>query len=204
MSSVARRSTLSTLDLPRIYTIVVSLAFFLSGVVGVVMGDGIETFDLFSFPMNVPHGAAHMVLGIVGFVALGSSRELAYPKFMATVLTFLFLAGTLPQPAFGFLPLGGSDMFLHGVPAALGGYVLAKAGPQKRDPTDAMMASLVAIEHTRLLIERTSPTARDATVAAASDAVAAADARLAAVRDGARPAASEDPAATPGSGNRNS
>lgn len=169
-------------DLPRLYTIIVSLLFFGSGVAGVVMGHGSEPFMMWTFPMNLSHGAAHMVLGGVGFVALGSDRELAYPKFMATVLTFLFLCGNLPQPAFGILPVGGSDMFLHGLPAALGGYVLAKAGPKKRDPHEAALASLVAIEHTRLLLESTLAEAEKATLEAGSAARAAADERIAALR----------------------
>jgi hypothetical protein len=67
----------------------------------------------------------------------------------------LFLCGNLPQPAFGLIPVGGADRFLQRLPAALGGYALAKSAPRKDDPQDAALASLVAIEHTRLLLEST-------------------------------------------------
>lgn len=144
------------LNLPTAYAAGVSLAFFGSGAAGVAMAEGTQSFSLFGFPMNAPHGAAHLLLGGIGFVAIKARRELAYAKFMSTVLAFLFLCGNLPQPAFGIIPVGGSDMFLHGLAASLGAVTIAKSSLKSDDvktARDTAMASLLAIEHTRLLMQ---------------------------------------------------
>lgn len=173
------------LDLPTLYGIGVSLAFFGSGAAGVIMGDGSKPFDLLGFPMNVPHGAAHLLLGGIGFWALKAQRELAYAKFMSTVLAFLFLCGNLPQPAFGLIPVGGSDMFLHGLAASLGAVAIAKSAHKSDDAKsakDAATAALVAIEHTRLVLEQSIPVQPSALHDVSAAAQAAADERLAAMQ----------------------
>ena len=144
------------LNLPTAYAAGVGGAFFLSGAAGVSMAHGTASFSLFGFPMNAPHGAAHLLLGALGLIAIKANRELAYAKFMSSVLAFLFLCGNLPQPAFGIIPVGGSDMFLHGLAASLGAIAIAKSSFKADDvktTKETAMASLVAIEHTRLLVE---------------------------------------------------
>ena len=144
------------LNLPTAYAAAMGVAFFGSGAAGVSMGHGTDEFSLFGFPMNAPHGAAHLLLGGLGFVAIKANRELAYAKFMSSVLAFLFLCGNLPQPAFGIIPVGGSDMFLHGLAASLGAIAIAKSSFKADDvktTKETAMASLVAIEHTLLTVQ---------------------------------------------------
>ena len=183
------RAFAARIDLLRVYGYAMSLSFFGSGVAAVLMAQahshGTDEFMLLGLPMNIHHGGSHMLLGGIGFAALAAHRELEYAKFMATVLAFLFLCGNLPQPAFGFLPVGGSDMFLHGAAASLGAYAIAKR-PSPPDESagvkEMAMASLVAIEHTRLLLESSSPKVRDRLPDAETAARLAAESRLAALR----------------------
>jgi hypothetical protein len=45
-----------------------------------------------------------------------------YAQVVGMVLLEVALAGFLPQPLLGILPIGGADIFLHAATGALGAY----------------------------------------------------------------------------------
>jgi hypothetical protein len=77
------------------------------------------------FPVNVLHNLAHLLLGVWGILAARSfGGAKAYARLAGVLYLLLAGLGLVDPTAFGLLPLGGNDVWLH---VALGA-VLALVG----------------------------------------------------------------------------
>jgi hypothetical protein len=112
------------MPLSRLYALVLGAVYVLVGLVGFVVAPGLEPRPLVIFDINLVHNLVHLALGIAGLAAyfggFGTSR--LYAQVVGTVLLVVALAGFLPQPLLGILPIGGADIFLHAATGALGLY----------------------------------------------------------------------------------
>lgn len=123
------------LTLSKSYAVVFGAVYTLVGILGFFVSTTLATADLIVFPVNVLHNVAHLVLiGIPGLVAYFVNRTVAYARAMTVLFAVLVVAGLLPQPFLGIIPLGGWDIALHalsGIAAAAAGWVVYRAtGPR--------------------------------------------------------------------------
>jgi hypothetical protein len=114
-----------------IFIIVAVLGFIAPG--GLVMAmDPTTGMVLGIFPVNLLHNIVHLLFGVWGLVA---SRSWAGSKTFFTVGGIIYVVltclGFLVPMGFGLVPLGGADIWLHGVLAIamLGLGLTAKAAP---------------------------------------------------------------------------
>ncbi len=113
------------LSLSRSYAVVFGAVYSLVGILGFFVSTTLATANLIVFPVNVLHNVAHLVLiGIPGLVAYFTGRSVGYARVMTVLFAVLVVAGFLPQPFLGIIPLGGWDIALH----ALSGIAAAAAG----------------------------------------------------------------------------
>jgi Domain of unknown function (DUF4383) len=112
------------MSLSRLYAVVLGAVYLLVGVVGFAVAPGLEARPLVIFDINLVHNLVHVALGIGGlaayFAGLPASRF--YAQTVGVVLLVVALAGFLPQPLLGILPIGGADIVLHALTGALGVY----------------------------------------------------------------------------------
>lgn len=90
------------------------------------------------FPVNVLHNVVHLLFGIWGLVAsrtFGGAR--GYARIAGVLYLVLAAVGYISPNGFGFVPLGGNDIWLHGVL----GVVLAAAGFTARELRPPVQAS---------------------------------------------------------------
>jgi hypothetical protein len=114
-----------------IFILVAVLGFISPG--GLVMAmDPTTGMVLGVFPVNLLHNIVHLLFGIWGLVA---SRAWSGSKTFFTVGGIIYViltcVGFLWPTGFGLVPLGGADIWLHGVLAIamLGIGLTAKAAP---------------------------------------------------------------------------
>jgi Domain of unknown function (DUF4383) len=114
-----------------IFILVAVLGFISPG--GLVMAmDPTTGMVLGVFPVNLLHNIVHLLFGIWGLVASrawsGSKTFFTAGGIIYVILTCL---GFLAPMGFGLVPLGGADIWLHGVLAIamLGIGLTAKAAP---------------------------------------------------------------------------
>jgi len=98
-----------------IFILVAILGFISPG--GLVMAmDPTTGMVLGVFPVNLLHNIVHLVFGVWGLVA---SRSWAGSKTFFTaggiIYVVLTCLGFLSPMGFGLVPLGGADIWLHGV-----------------------------------------------------------------------------------------
>lgn len=77
------------------------------------------------FPVNELHNAVHILFGLWGLAASRSlSGSVAYGRGVAIIYGILTIAGFVPDlnTLFGFVPLYGNDIWLHGALALIGAY----------------------------------------------------------------------------------
>ena len=112
-------------NLAKTYAIVFGAVYTLVGILGFFVSTTLATATLIIFPVNVLHNIAHLVLiGLTGIAAYFLGRAVEYARAMAVLFLVLVIAGFLPQPFLGIIPLGGWDIGLH----ALSGIAAAAAG----------------------------------------------------------------------------
>lgn len=112
-------------SLSKSYAVVFGAVYTLVGLLGFLVSTSLATGTLIIFPVNLPHNLAHLVLiGIPGLVAYFIGRTVEYARAMTVLFAVLVVAGFLPQPFLGIIPLGGWDIALH----ALSGIAAAAAG----------------------------------------------------------------------------
>ncbi len=89
------------------------------------------------FPVNLLHNIVHILFGVWGVLA---ARSFAGAKTFCTVggiiYVVLAICGFFIPDAFGLIPIGGADIWLH----ALLGVVLAGVGFTAKDMPTAAMA----------------------------------------------------------------
>jgi uncharacterized protein DUF4383 len=107
------------MNLSRAYATVFGVVYTLVGVVGLLVAPTLATATLIVFPVNVLHNAVHLLVGVLGIAAVVSNRTVEYARVMAVVFAVLTLAGFLPQPLLGLVPIGGLDIVLHAATAVL-------------------------------------------------------------------------------------
>jgi Domain of unknown function (DUF4383) len=107
------------MNLSRAYAIVFGVVYTLVGLVGLAVAPTLASATLIVFPVNVLHNAVHVLVGVAGIAAFLSSRTVEYARVVAVLFAVLTLAGFLPQPLLGLVPLGGPDIALHAATALL-------------------------------------------------------------------------------------
>jgi hypothetical protein len=109
------------MSLARIYAAVFGVVYTLVGLVGFAVSTTLTSANLIIFPVNLLHNVVHIVVGLAGLAALLTARHLLYARGMAVLFAILTLAGFLPQPLLGVVPIGGADIVLHAMTAILAG-----------------------------------------------------------------------------------
>ena len=88
------------------------------------------------FPVNVLHNIVHLLFAIWGLAAsrsFGASR--AYCRIAGVIYLVLFALGFVAPTGFGFIPLGGTDPWLHlvlGAPLAYFGFTAREGAADTR------------------------------------------------------------------------
>jgi hypothetical protein len=98
-----------------IFIVVAVLGFITPG--GMVMAMQPDAGLLLGmFPVNLLHNIVHLLFGIWGLAAARSwSGSKSYFTIVGTIYLVLTVAGFLSPTGFGFVPLGGNDIWLHAV-----------------------------------------------------------------------------------------
>ena len=107
------------MNLARTYAIVFGVVYTLVGLIGFTVSTTLATATLIVFPVNVVHNIVHLLIGLIGIGAFFGGQVVAYCRGMAVLFAILALAGFLPQPLLGLVPLGGLDIVLHAATALL-------------------------------------------------------------------------------------
>lgn len=123
------------MTLARLYAIAFGAVYTAVGLIGFAVSSTLATANLVIFPVNVLHNLVHLLVGLAGIAAFATGRQVAYCRAMAVVFALVTVAGFLPQPLLGVLPIGGADIPLHAATAllaALAGW--AYVGAARRQP----------------------------------------------------------------------
>jgi Domain of unknown function (DUF4383) len=107
------------MNLSRIYAIAFGVVYTLVGLLGLTVSTTLATANLIVFPVNLLHNVVHVVVGLLGLGAYFSGQTVTYARGMAILFAILTVAGFLPQPLLGLVPLGGADIGLHAATALL-------------------------------------------------------------------------------------
>jgi hypothetical protein len=108
------------MNLSRIYAIAFGVVYTLVGILGLFVAPTLDVHNLIIFPVNVLHNVVHLLVGILGIAAFMTNRTVEYARGVGIVFVVLTIAGFLPQPLLGLVPLGGADIALHALTALLG------------------------------------------------------------------------------------
>lgn len=87
------------------------------------------------FPVNIVHNIFHFGVGIMGLLAFRTySSALQFSRFLGIALAVLTVMGIVPalQTGFGWWPLYGHDVWLHGLEAVIGIYLGFFAGQKQQ------------------------------------------------------------------------
>ena len=134
------RTNDSLVGFTRYFALVVGAAFAMAGIAGFIpfftphvspdaprliveAGYGLL---LGLFPVNAIHNLFHFVVGVIGLLAFRTySSALQFSRFLGITLGVLTLMGMIPalSTGFGFWPLYGHDIWLHGLEAVIGIYL---------------------------------------------------------------------------------
>lgn len=103
--------------------LVFGIVFLLIGILGLLQAGGREMGAdpaphvlLGLFPVNLLHNIVHLVFGIWGIAA---SRSFAGAKSFAQIAGVIYIVlavlGFIAPTTFGFIPIGGNNIWLHAV-----------------------------------------------------------------------------------------
>lgn len=109
------------MNLARTYAAAFGVVYTIVGLIGFAFSYTLMTVNLVIFPVNVLHNAVHLLVGLLGLAAFLTARSVLYARVMAVLFAILTVAGFLPQPLLGLVPLGGADVVLHALTAILAG-----------------------------------------------------------------------------------
>ena len=115
-----------------VFIIVGVLGFTVPG--GMAMGDAANAPKLLGlFPVNLLHNLVHIAFGVWGLAAARSfSGAVAFCKLGGMIYLALAVIGIVAPTAFGLIPIGGNDVFLHTVL----GVLLVWAGFMAKEEAD--------------------------------------------------------------------
>lgn len=111
----------------RAFALIIGLAYAGIGIAGFgAGGSSLQTTQLAIFDVNFVHNLVHLAIGGFGLLAyaLGAGTARVYGQTLGVVLAVVGLSGLLPQPLVGVVPVGGADIALHLVTAALALYAV--------------------------------------------------------------------------------
>jgi len=119
-----------------VFIVVGVLGFTVSG--GMQMGDPATAPKLLGlFPVNLLHNVVHIAIGVWGLAAgRAYSTAVAYCKLVGFVYLALAALGFVIPDAFGLIPIGGNDIWLH----CLLGVVLVAVGFMAKEESAAASA----------------------------------------------------------------
>jgi hypothetical protein len=104
---------------------VFGVIFVLVGALGFVPAAVSDGMLLGLFPVNTVHNIVHLLLGLWGLMAAGTSiAAVGYFKALTVIYGLLAILGLVPatQNLFGLAPIHGNDVWLHGVLAIAAAY----------------------------------------------------------------------------------
>lgn len=107
-----------------VFVVIAIVGFFTSR--GSMEADPAMAARIFGlFPVNLIHNLVHLGWGIWGLVAMRDWAP-AYRYLSATAVVYIILAilGILTPSAFGLLPLGSNDIWLHALLGIVAGAVV--------------------------------------------------------------------------------
>ena len=119
------------MNLSRVYAVAFGAVYTLVGLLGFTVTTTLATANLIAFPVNLLHNLVHLLVGLIGLAAYFTGQTVAYARGMAILFGILTVAGFLPQPLLGLVPLGGADIALHAATAllaAVAGWLYRPAG----------------------------------------------------------------------------
>jgi uncharacterized protein DUF4383 len=124
-------------------SLLAGVGFLLVGILGFVQGGMSMEADpnvaprlLGVFPVNLLHNCVHLAFGVWGLAAARThAAARAYCRIAGVLYLCLTALGYISPNGFGFVPLGGADVFLH----LLLGLLLAGVGfTAPREPVRAV------------------------------------------------------------------
>ena len=143
------RTDVSLIRVTRYFALVVGAAFTAAGIAGflpfftphappdapdLIVSTGYGLL-LGLFPVNIIHNLFHFSWGITGLLAFRTyPSALKFSRYFGVTLAVLTMMGLLPpfRTGFGFMPLYGHDIWLHGLEAIIGIYLGFFAGQKNR------------------------------------------------------------------------
>jgi hypothetical protein len=121
-----------------VFILVAIVGFVATGIGNMEADPATAPLLLGLFPVNVLHNVVHLLFGIWGLVAARSfSGARSYARIAGVLYLLLAVAGYVSPNGFGFVPLGGYDVWLH----AVLGLVLAGVGFTAREMRPSVPAS---------------------------------------------------------------
>jgi len=125
-------------------TMLFGAVFIVVGVLGFTVAGGMQMGDPASapkllglFPVNLLHNVVHLAIGVWGLAAgRAYSTAVAYCKLVGFVYLALAALGFVIPDAFGLIPIGGNDIWLH----CLLGVVLVAVGFMAKEDSAAASA----------------------------------------------------------------
>lgn len=122
----------------RYFALIMGIAFLAVGILGFVPAllappSAADTMHLTNsyghlfglFPVNAAHNAVHLLFGIWGVVVWRNfTASRAYARTVTVVYVVLAVLGLFPESRtlFGWVPIYGHDIWLHGVIAIVAAY----------------------------------------------------------------------------------
>ena len=125
-------------------TMLFGAVFIVVGVLGFTVPGGMQMGDpanapmlLGLFPVNLLHNVVHIAVGVWGLVASRAyATAVAYCKLLGFIYLALAALGFVVPTTFGFIPIGGNDIWLH----CFLGVVLVAIGFMAKDEAVAAAA----------------------------------------------------------------
>jgi hypothetical protein len=121
-----------------VFILVAIVGFVATGMGNMVADPATAPQLLGLFAVNVLHNVVHLLFGIWGLMAsrtFGGAKS--YARIAGVLYLLLAVVGYISPNGFGFVPLGGNDVWLH----AVFGVVLAAVGFTARELRPPVPAS---------------------------------------------------------------
>jgi len=120
--------------------ILIALVGFYAGGMNMEADPAVAPTILGIFPVNLLHNIVHLLFGIWGLAAARSfTGAKQYAQIAGVIYLVLAAVGFISPDGFGFVPLGGNDVWLH---VALGA-ILAGVGFTAKPATVAPTGSTI-------------------------------------------------------------
>lgn len=99
-----------------VFILVALLGFMATGMSNMETDPALAPTIFGMFPVNVLHNVVHLVFGIWGVLAARSHAAAStFAKVGGAIYIVLAVLGYVSPTLFGFAPIGGNDIWLHGL-----------------------------------------------------------------------------------------